>query len=305
MGRRFHILDVFTKVRYGGNQLAVVEDADGLSDDEMLAITREFGFSETVFLQSSENKLASARVRIFTPAQEMPFAGHPTIGTAVLLGEMKNSEKHTDADALLLLEEGLGLVRCAVAMVPGKVSYAEFDAPALPKRVETVPAPEDVADALGLDYADIGFENHKISAAHMSVQFVYVPLRNSTIVRRAKPDFTFWDDVFGELADGGAVGVYVYCRDEGGKRPGFHVRMFAPTLGIAEDPATGAAAVGFATVVERFELGSHKVYETRIEQGLEMNRPSLIKLEMDVKDKQVRSIRVGGHAVRVASGELY
>ncbi len=304
MGRQFHILDVFTKERYGGNQLAVVEDADGLADEEMMAITREFGFSETVFLQTSENKLASARVRIFTPAQELPFAGHPTVGTAVLLGEMKNRQASTDADALLLLEEGLGLVRCAVAMVPGKVSYAEFDAPALPERLVKVPSPENVADALGLDYADIGFENHKISAAHMSVQFVYVPLRKSTVVRRAKPDFAYWEDAFGELAEGGAVGVYVYCRDEGGQRPGFHARMFAPMLGITEDPATGAAAVGFATVVERFELGSHKVYETQIEQGLEMGRPSLIKLEMDVKDKQVRSIRIGGHAVRVAMGEL-
>lgn len=302
MGHKFHILDVFTKERYSGNQLAVVEGADDLSSDDMQAITREFGFSETVFLLKPEKPIASARARIFTPRQEIPFAGHPTIGTAVLLGEQKMAGDGDSSNQLLLLEEGLGLVRCAVVLNPGAVTYAEFDAPALPTRLEDVPEMDLIADALSLGCVDIGFENHKISAAEMSVRFIFVPVRNETVLNQAAPDFSYWDDAFGGQPP---LGVFAYCRDEGGANPMFNARMFAPDLGIIEDPATGAAAVAFATVIERFDLGSHTAYETRIEQGRAMGRPSVMKLEMEISDKKARLIRLGGHAVRVAEGTLY
>ena len=133
MGHAFHILDVFTDKPLSGNQLCVVMDADDLDVDQMQAITREFGFSETVFLQSSENPVAAARIRIFTPAQEIPFAGHPTIGTAVLLAAISNSNKENDADRLLVLEEGLGAVRCVVSLKENGSGFAEFDAPQLPQ----------------------------------------------------------------------------------------------------------------------------------------------------------------------------
>jgi trans-2,3-dihydro-3-hydroxyanthranilate isomerase len=301
MGHKFYILDVFTKEAYSGNQLAVVEGADDLDETAMLAITREFGFSETVFLQTPSNPIASARARIFTPEQEIPFAGHPTVGTAVMLGEMKNRQSQIAADQLLLLEEGLGMVRCAVSVVPGAVTYAEFDSPALPTTHEDVPELDLVADALSLGCEEIGFENHKISSAELSVRFLFVPVRNEAVLNRVKPDFSYWEEAFDVFQP---LGVYAYCRDEGGAKPGFNARMFAPDLGIMEDAATGAAAVAFASVIERFDLGSHKFYETRIEQGRKMGRPSLMKLEIEIADKKPRMIRLGGHAVRVAEGTL-
>lgn len=302
MGHKFHIIDVFTKQACAGNQLAVIEAADDLSDEAMLAITKEFGFSETVFLQKAENPIASAKARIFTPACEIPFAGHPTIGTAILLGEMKNVETSSAVDQLLLLEEGLGLVRCAVGIVPGEVTYAEFDSPVMPVRHEVVPEMDLVADSLSIGCVDVGFENHKISSAEVSVRFIFVPVRNEAVLNRVKPDFSYWEEAFEPLQP---VGVFVYCRDEGSAKPGFNARMFAPDLGVPEDPATGAAAVAFASVIERYDLGSHKFYETRIEQGIAMGRPSLMKLEIEIEEKKARTIRLGGHAVRVAEGTLY
>jgi len=301
MGRKFHILDVFTDQAYEGNQLAVVEDADGLTSDQMLAITREFGFSETVFLQSSDNPTAAARVRIFTPSSEIPFAGHPTIGTAFLLGSLKAKAQDGGSDVLLVLDEEIGPVRCAVSISSGKASYAEFDVPVHPKLIEDVPEVDLVADALGVDIQDIGFENHKLISAEIGIRFVYVPLTNLSLVRKVSPNFAYWRDAFSK-AD--PVGVYVYCR--GGERAdsGFHARMFAPDFGIPEDAATGAAAVGFSRVIEAFEIDAQNKFETIIEQGFEMGRPSLLKLEVEFQSKVIKLVRLGGHAVLVANGEL-
>lgn len=301
MGHKFHILDVFTDQAYGGNQLAIVEDADDLDVFQMQAITREFGFSETVFLQLSENPTAAAKVRIFTPAQEIPFAGHPTIGTAVLLGERKSALSGNSQNALLVFDGGLGPVRCGVSMSSAKATYAEFDTPKLPEKIDTVPETDLVADALGVSLMDVGFENHKVSSAHMGIKYVFVPLKSIQIVRAAAPDFAHWDAAF---PSSDPLGVYVYCRDGVMDKTGFHARMFAPTFGVPEDPATGSAAAGFAHVIERFEIDGQQTYETYIEQGYEMGRPSCIKLEVEFANRKMRTVRVGGQAVLVASGEL-
>lgn len=302
MGRTFHILDVFTDQVFEGNQLAVVEDADDLNSEQMLAITREFGFSETVFLQSSDNPTAAAKVRIFTPAAEIPFAGHPTIGTAFLLGSMKAQEQNCGSDVLLVLDEKIGPVRCVVSLSSGKASYAEFDVPELPKVSDQVPEVDLVADALGVDIQEVGFENHKVMSAEIGIRFVYVPLKNLSLVRKAAPDFGFWGNAFSK---NDPVGVYVYCR--GGERQGtgFHGRMFAPDFGIAEDAATGAATVGFSRVIEAFEIDAQTKYETVIEQGFEMGRASILKLEAEFHSKALKLVRLGGQAVLVASGELF
>lgn len=302
MGRKFHILDVFTDKAYSGNQLAVVEDADGLTVEQMQEITREFGFSETVFLQSSENPTAIAKARIFTPMSEIPFAGHPTIGTAILLGEQKAKMNGGAQDVLLVLDEEIGPVRCVVSIASDKASYAEFDVPQLPKAVDDVPEVDLVADALGLDIQDVGFENHKLTSAEIGIQFIYVPLKNITLVRKAAPDYSYWKQAFSEF---GPVGLYVYCRDGVSADSGFHARMFAPDFGVPEDSATGSAVVGFAKLIEKFEIDAQTQYETVIEQGIEMGRPSLIKLEVEFQAKAMKLVRIGGQAVQIASGELF
>lgn len=300
MGYQFHILDVFSDQAYLGNQLAVVEAADDLEPEQMLAITREFGFSETVFLQTSKNPVVTSRLRIFTPAQEIPFAGHPTIGTAVLLAELRNKLNDNNSNILMMLEEEIGIVRSVVSVCSDGASYGEFDAPQLPEVITDVPEIDLIADALGLGVIDIGFENHKVSAARAGIPYLYVPVRNVALIREAQPTYPHWVEAF----DGfGPFGVYVYCREEGGRR-GFHVRMFAPDFGVYEDPVTGSAAVGFASVIERFEGINNQFYETHISQGVEMGRRGAIKLEIEFADVAARLVRIGGHAVRVAEGTL-
>src|SRR4029079_7574903 len=152
----FHTLDVFTNQRFGGNPLAVVLDADGLETPRMQTIAREFNLSETVFVSKPQNHAHSARVRIFTPAIEMPFAGHPTVGTAALLAQLKSSEPSGHGDALLVLEEGIGPVRVGVRLRPGAAPFAEFDAPKLPQESGTLPSTDRLAAAVALIPAEIG-----------------------------------------------------------------------------------------------------------------------------------------------------
>ncbi len=301
MGLKFHILDVFTDQAFKGNQLAVVEEADDLSSETMLAITREFGFSETVFLQSSDNPTAISKLRIFTPKGEIPFAGHPTIGTAVLLGLQKAKQQNCGQDVLLILDEEVGPVRSVVAVSSEKSAYAEIDVPQLPKVIERVPEVDLVADALGLDIQDIGFENHKIMSAEIGIRFVYVPLKNRSLVSKSTPNFAFWSAAFSKE---NPVGVFVYCRGGEVEGTGFHGRMFAPDFGINEDAATGGAVVGFSRLIERFEIDAQSHYETMISQGFEMGRDSFLKLELELQNRALRQVRLGGKAVLVATGEL-
>ncbi len=301
MGHTFHILDVFTKEPFSGNQLCVVLDADDLEVDQMQKITCEFGFSETVFLQKSENPIAAARLRIFTPAQEIPFAGHPTIGVAALLATLKNDGKPPQSDMLLVLDEGIGIVRAGISMQPGAVPFVEFDAPQLPLQFDDLPELNEVADALKISIVDIGFENHRLLSAQAGIKYIFVPLKNKTIVGQAQIDGALWDQAFDRF---GRVGVFVYCRETVNSDIGFHARMFAPALGVMEDPATGSAAIAFAQVVNNFEGGARQHYKTMIAQGYEMARPSQILLEVEFDAEKLKAVRIGGHVVHVATGQL-
>ncbi len=223
------------------------------------------------------------------------------MGAAVFLAAHRPQLNDNGDKRLLMLDEKIGLVRAAVSLETNGVAYAEFDVPKLPEVLTSVPEADLVADALGISVADVGFENHKISSAFSGVKFIFVPVRTCPVIRQASPDMNFWDQAFQNYAP---LGVYVYTRDEAGHRGGFHVRMFAPDMGIVEDAATGSAAVGFATVIQKFEVSKRRYYETFLRQGIEMGRESLIKLEVEFADEGLGKVRVGGHAVPVASGEL-
>jgi trans-2,3-dihydro-3-hydroxyanthranilate isomerase len=157
----FHTLDVFSDRRFGGNPLAVVLDADGLDKERMQVIAGEFNLSETVFVQRPINPAHSARIRIFTPAAEVPFAGHPTVGTATLLAELRAPSLGGDHDALVALEENIGLVRVGVRLRRGQAAFAEFDAPKLPEETGVMPPVERLAAALSLIPSEISWANHR------------------------------------------------------------------------------------------------------------------------------------------------
>lgn len=302
MQLKFYTLDVFTETRFGGNPLAVVLNADALPAGLMQDIAHELNLSETVFVQKATNPAASARVRIFTPAIELPFAGHPTIGTGILLAQLRASDASTEQDALVVLEETIGAVRVGVRMRPGKAPYAEFDAPKLPEPAGDAPSSERLAAALGLSPSEIGFANHRPSQWSAGVPFTFVPVASMAAIGRAEIVSTYWSSAFGGSRAGK---VYLYTRDTVHTTSSFHARMFGPGAGVVEDPATGSAAAAFAGVVNAYDQLPAGTHKRNIEQGFEMNRPSLIALSFEVAAKgRLETVRIGGSAVRVTEGHI-
>lgn len=301
----YHILDVFTDQRFGGNPLAVVLDADGLDGARMQTIAREFNLSETVFVLKAQNKAHTARVRIFTPAAELPFAGHPTVGTAALLADLRTPAANDNGDArreaLIVLEEGIGTVRVGVRLRAGAAPFAEFDAPKLPEESGVLPATDRLAGALSLIPAEIGFENHRPSRFSAGNTVAFVPVASLEAIAKARVAAHHWDSV---LKGQGLLGAFLYCRQTEHTSSSFHARFFGPDFGVAEDPATGSAAVGLAGVIHRFDGLPDGTHKRIVEQGYEMGRPSLITVSLEVERGKLHSVRIGGHAVRVAEGKI-
>jgi trans-2,3-dihydro-3-hydroxyanthranilate isomerase len=297
----YHILDVFTERAFGGNPLAVVLEADALTVPEMQSIAREFNLSETVFVQKSQSPGHSARVRIFTPAREIPFAGHPTLGTAVLLADLRMPAVNGESDAIIALEEEIGSVRVGIRLRAGAAAYGEFDAPKIPDEPAELTLPEEVAAALGLMQTELGFENHRPMALKGSVPFAFVPVANLDAMAKIKLNSSHWARTF---TDRGVAGVYVYTRQCVRANASFHARMFAPDMGIPEDPATGSAAIGFSRIIQTYDALPDGTHKRIIEQGLEIGRPSAIQLVITVDRGKMQGVRIGGHAVRVMEGVI-
>jgi trans-2,3-dihydro-3-hydroxyanthranilate isomerase len=295
----YHVLDVFTEERFGGNPLAVVLDADAVDGARMQAVAREFNLSETVFVLKPEHSAHTARVRIFTPASEIPFAGHPTIGTGALLATLKGPPG--GGDALIVLEEGVGIVRVGVRLRPEAAPYAEFDAPRLPAESGTLAPADRLAAALGLIPAEIGFENHRPTKYGAGMTFAFVPVASLDAIAKAQVTAPHWDTA---LRGQGMAGAFLYCRQALHTTSNFHARMFAPNYGVPEDPATGSAAAAFAGVVHRFDALPDGVHKRIVEQGYEMGRPSTIALTIEVAHGKLAAVRIGGHAVHVAEGRI-
>jgi trans-2,3-dihydro-3-hydroxyanthranilate isomerase len=299
MARRFVTLDVFTDEPLAGNPLAVVLDAEGLDAVRMQAIAREFNLSETVFVLPPEDARHRARLRIFTPGRELPFAGHPTVGTAVLLA-LRDGQGGPDAVAFGL-EEKVGVVSCVVEARGDAHGYARFRVPRLAEVWGDGREPTRAASALGLDPGEIGFDRHAPSRHSAGVPFDFIPVASLEAIGRARPAGDAFRQAFG---DRGAPAAYVYTRQTASRGARFRARMFAPSFGIAEDPATGAAAAAFAGVLMQFEPLGDGEHSLVIEQGYEMGRPSEIELQVVIREGALQSGEIGGHAVVVSEGEI-
>jgi trans-2,3-dihydro-3-hydroxyanthranilate isomerase len=296
----FHTLDVFTNRRFGGNPLAVVMDADALSTEQMQTITREFNLSETIFVMKPKDPANTAGVRIFFPGGEMPFAGHPTVGCAVLLAEMKY-KPGCSFETTIRLEEVAGLVPVKVSRI-GDVPHAQFTAPVVPFAVDvSLPPLDAIARAVNLSADDLGFEAHAPNLLQGGPRFFHVPVNSRAALARAQAIEPHWSALIGPL---GTDGIYLYTRGGDGAKTSFRARMFAPTGGIPEDPATGSATALLAAqllTAESLKDGKHR---WQLVQGYEMGRPSDLSLEADVADGKLTAVRVGGQAVRVMDGTL-
>ena len=302
MKLNFHTLDVFTSTKFAGNPLAVVLHADHLSTEQMQTITKEFNLSETTFVMKPENPNNSAKVRIFFPGGEMPFAGHPTLGTAILLAELKNKPGCTISTEIRL-ELNAGLTPVKVTRIADQCSGI-FTAPIVPFIVDApVPSVQDVARALNVNAHEIGFEGHRMISLEGGPRFFYVPVKTRAALEQSKVLEPHWSNILATMP-GNVDAAYLYTRGGDSPNASFRARMFAPTGGIPEDPATGSATALLAAQLlfaENLKDGTHT---WQLEQGYEMGRPSDLRLEADVKSGKLTAVRVGGSAVRVMSGEL-
>jgi trans-2,3-dihydro-3-hydroxyanthranilate isomerase len=293
----FHTCDVFTNRPFSGNPLAIVLGADNLTPAQMLMLAREFNLSETIFVQRPVNPAHTARVRIFFPTAEIPFAGHPTIGCAIHLATAMADPG--DFDRQIVLEEEAGLVPVRVWR-EGAEMRAEFTAPVVPHAVSgaTPAARERLAGALGLAAAEIGFDGHRPGLWQGGPRFLYAPVASLEALARARPMEPAWSEVIGAA---GVDSIYLYAR---GQDCDYRARMFSPTAGIPEDPATGSASAILAA--QLLAAGELAEGETRLSlrQGVEMGRPSDIGLTAVLRGGQLDHVRVVGSAVPVAAGQI-
>lgn len=287
------LLDVFTDTPLSGNPLAVVQKADELSDSRMQAIAAEFNLSETVFVCKPENERHTARLRIFTPRRELPFAGHPTIGMAALLGINFNL-------TAARLEENVGLVTCLMERESKRMGRARFSLPKLPERVDTDYDLEAVGAALGVGAEAIGCGAYAPTRFDAGNPFHLIPVRDAHVLRNVSLDRGAWAGAF----PGDDKSVYLFTETPEERENDLAARMFSPSMGIGEDPATGSAVAALAGLLAE-QLEGTQAQQLRIRQGVEMGRPSLIELELQVQDGRLGHALIGGAAVVVGSGTLY
>jgi len=299
MQRRYVTVDVFTDRPFGGNPLAVVLDAQGLSTAQMQAITREFNYSETTFVLPPRDTAHDAEVRIFTVNSEIPFAGHPNVGTAFVLATRAKTPP-----ARLLFEEKAGLVPVEIASEQGKVASAELTAPQPLKRMTEVPV-EEAAACLSLSVSDTRTDRHSPHIISVGLPFLAVELASREALRRAKPNA----DAFGRIFPlDGSDAVYFYTRDvPSGERPvDVQARMFHPgASGLSEDPATGSATAAAATLIADLDAARDGEQKLTIGQGFDMGRPSLLLTRVRKQGGKVVSAHVGGACAPMMEGTFW
>ena len=293
----FVTVDVFTDQRFGGNPLAVFPNAAGLSDAQMQAIAREFNLSETTFVLPPDNPQNHARVRIFTPTQEMPFAGHPNVGTGYVLARaMDNPPEH------LTFEEIAGLVRVHVLRGPDKqITGTRISAPRALSLGDAVPV-ETIAACASIPLNGILIDAHRPLKASVGTEFVIAELKNLDMLARAAPDLA----AFRAAPSSGAslrFALLLYVRRDGDATR-LRARMFAPLGGVLEDPATGSATAALAALLTSLAPGENVDLHYEIEQGVEMGRPSLIIASARKTAEGPVTATVAGSCVPVMRGTL-
>ncbi len=300
---RFYQADVFSDRPFGGNPVAVIPDASGLDDRIMQRIAREMNLSETVFVFPPSDPAAVAKLRIFTPTQEIPFAGHPVIGTFYILGALKR----------LTLKEPLTRVlqECNLGLFPVDIYCADGDilrvvmsqpAPQFLGRIDDIRDQYDLARALGVSKSVITAAKFPVEMVSTGLPVLIVPIRTLTAVGSMAVNSAELAEVCSRI---GVNAVMVFTTVTVDPRSTVHARVFAPTLGIPEDPATGSAsgALG-AYLVQNGVVQVGPITEIVVEQGYEMERPSRIMIQVESDDDMIKEVKVGGRVVMVIEGTL-
>ncbi len=285
MGFDFVLVDVFSDRAFGGNQLAVFPDATGIADETMQQLAREFNFSESTFVLPPSDPSCTCRVRIFTPTRELPFAGHPTVGTAAVLASLRGEKQ-------FVFEEGIGPVAVAI---DGDAIRFLLRSPRYESSPEAPPAAA-IARALSLPQdaiADCWYGG-------VGLKFCFIRLATPELVDRAVLDMAAWSD---EVAGGWAQEMYCFAGDfRDGAR--LHARMFGPGVGVHEDPATGSACASLIASLAARSPEQDGTYHLRIDQGVAMGRPSVLEGTARKEGGQITEVAVGGSAAIVGHGTM-
>jgi trans-2,3-dihydro-3-hydroxyanthranilate isomerase len=295
----FITADVFTDRVFGGNPLAVFPDAAGIDPAAMQLVARELNLSETVFVLPPDDPRHTARIRIFTPAMELPFAGHPTVGTAIILAQTGRLGPDTEE---IVLEEEVGPVPVRLERHPDGPMTAALSAPRLPAAVAQAAGAGDLSRVLGLDRSAIEEAGAAPGCYGAGVPFTIVPLRDSAALGAITFNRAAWNEV---LRSTGAPHVYAVTMDDWAGGNEIRARMFAPAMEIDEDPATGAAATALAGFLADLLPPWTGTRRWVVRQGEEMGRPSLILLEADADAGTLGAVRVAGQAIIVSRGEFF
>lgn len=299
MKLKFATVDVFTDRQFGGNPLAVVLNGQGLSSEQMQSIAAEFNLAETTFVLPPQDEANTAQVRIFTPRHEMPFAGHPNVGTAFVLARNGKIHGQPIGAGPLRFEEQAGLVEMTLINGDHQIAGARLASPQPLEMGEEVPA-DVVAAACSLPVQDIEMARHAPRLASCGARFVVAELRNRAALAAASPR----PDVFASnLPVETTTGIHLYCRDESAEVE-IQTRMFAPLHGIPEDPATGSANVALAGLLAALDSREKLELAINVAQGVDMGRASLMAVEARKDRAGIVSTWIGGACVPVMTGEI-
>jgi trans-2,3-dihydro-3-hydroxyanthranilate isomerase len=300
---RYHIVDVFTDRQFGGNPLAVFTDGTGLSTETMQAIAKEMNLSETTFVLPPKDAANHYHVRIFTPGSELPMAGHPTVGTTFILAResmIENSERENDEGSTTVrLEEGVGLIPVQISWREGAADFIEMNQPP-PTFGATFDDRAALAGVISLEASDID-ARFPCQVVSCGVPFLFVPVTSLEAARRARPRL----DLIEKVLPGFPPEIFVFTTETEIPGSGVHSRMFAPGLGITEDPATGSANGPLGCYLVRHNVvASDTQLDITSEQGIEMGRPSFLRIRIDREGETITRVRVGGRCRYVGCGHL-
>ncbi|HEX6536127.1 MAG TPA: PhzF family phenazine biosynthesis protein [Gemmatimonadaceae bacterium] len=300
MSFRYLTTDVFTNRVFGGNPLAVFPDAREIPEESLLPIAREFNLSETAFIYPPDDPAHTRRVRIFTPAEEIPFAGHPTIGSAFVLAALGELTLTGD-ETRILLEERVGVVPVVIRSRDGAPVFAQLTAAKLPEVGPPPPGRSLLAQVLSLEATDILGGMVAPQAVSCGLPFLIVPLRDRDAVRRARVRLDHWES---SLQAYWAPQILVFSRDPEREGSDIRARVFVPGLSVPEDPATGSAATALGGYLAARDTTATGTLRWVVEQGFEMGRPSILEIEVEKSDGAMTAVRVGGECVLVSEGKL-
>lgn len=296
MRYRYYLCDVFTDTRFGGNQLAVLPQAAGLSSERMQQVAREFNFSETTFVLPPEEAGHTNKVRIFTPGAEVPFAGHPNIGTAFVLATTGRLGA-LDTTLSVTFEERAGLVPITIHRRPDQSVWCELAAPERLSLGKTVDI-QTMAAVLSLVADDIATETHFPQVASVGLPFLFVEVRDRAVLERVRVNSEKLETL---ATDSTPSLIHVYTRSEDTDCD-IRARVFAPLMGVPEDPATGSANCALAGLLSHYAERSQGAFDWRIVQGVELGRPSLLEARAEKRAGVVTDTWVGGACVLVGEG---